>query len=103
VATGDGGVAAAVAARATGLDPGALIARAQSPEVLATARRTSAEFHALQVSQRPTVLIEDSIGDRAVFSGLVTATPMVATIEAMLADVAAYTCHAAHFGAPPQS
>ena len=92
---------AAVAAAATGLDAAALLEKAKSPEVAARARATTAEFHALQVNQRPTFLLENRIGDRAVFSGLAAATPLVAAIDAMLNDAAAYAAHAAHFGPPP--
>ena len=92
---------AAVAAAATGLDAAALLEKAKSPEVAARARATTAEFHALQVNQRPAFLLENRIGDRAVFSGLAAATPLVAAIDAMLNDAAAYAAHAAHFGPPP--
>lgn len=83
------------------LDRTALEARARSPEIEARLRASTAEFHALKVTQRPTFLLEDAIGDRALFSGLVQAPPIAATIEVMLDDVAAYTSWAAHFGAPP--
>jgi predicted DsbA family dithiol-disulfide isomerase len=91
----------AVAAQAGGLDPDRLARRAGSSEIEERLRASTAEFHALQVTQRPTFLLEDSIGDRAVFSGLVVAAPVAAALDAMLADVAAYASHAAHFGAPP--
>lgn len=91
----------AVAAAAGGLDAVALRKKAESNEIAARARATTAEFHALQVNQRPTFLLENAIGDRAVFSGLATAAPLAATIEAMLNDAAAYASHAAHFGPPP--
>ena len=93
--------AIAVAAKATGLDGGKLRERAQSPEVEARVRASTAEFHALQITQRPAFVLEDPIGDKAVFSGLATTAPLIATIDAMLADTAAYAAHAAHFGAPP--
>ncbi|HKI71962.1 MAG TPA: DsbA family protein, partial [Verrucomicrobiae bacterium] len=93
--------AAAVAANAAGLDVTALLKKAKSPEIEARARATTAEFHALQVTQRPTFLLENNIGDRAVFSGLVVAAPLAAAIDAMLNDAAAYASHAAHFGPPP--
>ena len=93
--------AAAVAASAAGLDVTALLKKAKSPEIEARARATTAEFHALQVTQRPTFLLENNIGDRAVFSGLVVAAPLAAAIDAMLNDAAAYASHAAHFGPPP--
>lgn len=94
-------IAAAVAAKAAGLDASKLLAKAKSHEIEQRARATTVEFHALKVSQRPTFEIASSIGDRAVFSGLVKAGPMIAAIDAMLEDAAAYASHAAHFGAPP--
>jgi predicted DsbA family dithiol-disulfide isomerase len=94
--------AVAVAAKATGLDVVKLCARAESAEVQERVRASTAEFHALKISQRPAFLLENSIGDRAVFSGLVSLDPLTATIDAMLADTAAYAAHAAHFGPPPK-
>ncbi len=94
--------AIAVAAQATGLDAAKLRARAESPEVSERVRTSTAEFHSLQITQRPAFLLEDTIGDRAVFSGLVALAPLAATIDAMLADTAAYATHAAHFGTPPK-
>ena len=93
--------ALAAAARAGKLDPVALAEKARSKEVEDRVRAGTAEFHALQVTQRPTFVVDDDIGDRAVFSGLVVAAPVIATIEAMLADTAAYASFAAHFGKPP--
>src|SRR5207253_508880 len=52
-------VAVAVVAEAMGLDKAKLLTRAQSPEIAARAEATTAEFHALQVTQRPTFLIEN--------------------------------------------
>jgi 2-hydroxychromene-2-carboxylate isomerase len=60
-------IAARVVADATGLDQERLLERAQSPEIDARIRKTTAEFHALQVTQRPTIVIDSPIGDRAVF------------------------------------
>lgn len=94
-------VAAAAGAEAGNLDQAKLLERARSPEVEARARASTAEFHALKVTQRPTFVIESEIGDRAVFSGIATLPPLVATIDAMLDDLAAYESHAAHFGTPP--
>ena len=94
--------AASVAAAAAGLDAAALLKKAKSPEIEARARASTAEFHALKVTQRPTFVLENAIGDRAVFSGLAVATPLAAAIEAMLHDAAAYASFAAHFGAPPK-
>jgi len=94
-------VALKPAAEAAQLDPAKLLARAQSPETAAAAQATTAEFHALQVTQRPTFLLENSIGDRAVFSGIVRAEPLAAAIDALLLDESAYASWKAHFGGPP--
>lgn len=95
-------VAVAAAAAAAGLDPRALQRLAASPEVARRVQASTAEFNALQVTQRPTFLVEDAIGDRAVFSGLVRPEPMAAAIDAMLQDTAAYASWKAHFGDPPK-
>jgi predicted DsbA family dithiol-disulfide isomerase len=94
-------VAAQIVAAATGLDEKQLIERAKSPEIEARVRQSTAEFHALQVTQRPTFVIDSPIGDRAVFSGFAKAAPLIATLDAMLDDIVGYEAYAAHFGAPP--
>jgi predicted DsbA family dithiol-disulfide isomerase len=96
-------VAAPIAAEAGALEKEKLLARAQSQDIARRAQATTAEFHALQVTQRPTFLIENCIGDRAVFSGIVRAEPLSAAIDALLMDEAAYTSWKAHFGEPPKS
>src|SRR5262249_21804897 len=83
-------VAVPVAAAAGNIDSAKLLARAQSPEVAARAQSSTTEFHNLQVSQRPTFLIENSIGDRAMFSGIVRSEPLIAAADALLSDEAAY-------------
>jgi predicted DsbA family dithiol-disulfide isomerase len=95
-------ISAAVAAKAAGVSAKKLLARAQSAEIEKRVRAATAEFHALQVTQRPAFVLTSNIGDRAIFSGLAKAAPLVAAIDAMLEDAAAYASHAAHFGnAPP--
>jgi predicted DsbA family dithiol-disulfide isomerase len=96
-------VALAVGAVLCGVEVDSLRKAALAPAIEARVRASTAEFHALKVTQRPTFAIESEIGDRAVISGLVVAEPLVATIEAMLRDVVAYRCHRAHFGNPPSS
>jgi predicted DsbA family dithiol-disulfide isomerase len=96
-------VAAQIGADAGKIDSKKLLERAKSPEIEARIRASTAEFHALQVTQRPTFVIDTEIGDRAVFSGIVKLEPLVAALESVLDDVAAYSTHAAHFGAPPAS
>jgi len=94
-------VSAAIAARAAKLNKSRLLARAQSGAVAARVRKTTAEFHALRVTQRPTFVLDSDIGDRAVFSGFWRLEPLQAALESMLADAAAYQSWKAHFGDPP--
>jgi predicted DsbA family dithiol-disulfide isomerase len=94
-------IAVAAAAKAARLNQARLLARAKLPAIAARVEKMTAEFHALQVTQRPAFLIENSIGDRAVFSGIVRTEPLSAAIDALLADEAAYASWKAHFGGPP--
>ena len=98
---GDWEVAAEIAAKAANLDQKKLLEQARSPAVEARVRADTADFHRLQVTQRPTFVIDTEIGDRAVFSGVVKVAPLAATIDSVLDDAEAYTAFAAHFGAPP--
>ena len=100
---GDWEVAATVGSGAAKIDKQKLLERAKSPEVEQRVRASTAEFHALQVTQRPAFVIDTEIGDRAVFSGIVRLDPLTATLDSFLDDAAAYAAHAAHFGAPPAS
>jgi predicted DsbA family dithiol-disulfide isomerase len=100
---GDWTVSAAIAAKVAGLDAAALLKKARSPGIEKRVRKTTAEFHALQVTQRPAFVLKSNIDDRAVFSGLVKVAPIAAAIDAMLDDAAAYAAHAAHYGSPPPS
>lgn len=95
--------AVSIAAQATGLAAARIRALAESPAIQQRVHTSTAEFHALQINQRPAFLLEDAIGDRAVLSGLVVFAPLAATIDAMLADAAAYASYAAHHGTPPQT
>jgi predicted DsbA family dithiol-disulfide isomerase len=99
--TNEWNLSAEIGAVAGGLDKQKLLERARSPEIEARARASTAEFHALQVTQRPTFVVDSEIGDRAIFSGFAKIEPIAATIDAMLDDLAAYAAHAAHFGEPP--
>ena len=98
---GDMALAAAIGAKAAKIDVRKLRKAAESAAVLARVQASTAEFFAHQISQRPAFVLTDAIGDKAVFSGLVRLEPLVATIDAMLADTAAYTAHKAHHGGPP--
>jgi predicted DsbA family dithiol-disulfide isomerase len=93
--------AVAVAAKASGIPAKKLRARAESAAVKARVAGSIAEFLSHRISQRPAFILEDAIGDKAVFSGLVRIEPLAATIDAMLADTAAYAAHTAHHGTTP--
>ena len=85
-----------MAAKATGLDAKKLRAQAESPAVRKRVAASTAEFHAHRITQRPApFIIENTIGDKAVISGLVKIEPLAAAIDAMLFDAAAYAAHAA--------
>jgi predicted DsbA family dithiol-disulfide isomerase len=98
---GDMEMAVAVAAEAGGLSPRKLKAAAQSAEVARRVGISTADFHSHRINQRPAFILEDEIGDKVIFSGLVRAQPLAAAIDAMLADSAAYAAHQAHHGPVP--
>jgi predicted DsbA family dithiol-disulfide isomerase len=98
---GDMTEAVATAAKAHKLNAKKLRAAAESSAVKERVETSTAEFHAHQITQRPAFVLTDEIADKAVFSGLVRIEPLAATIEAMLADCAAYAAHTEHFGKMP--
>jgi len=100
---GDLATAVAVAAKAGKINAKKLRAAAESAAVRARVEASTKEFFSHQITQRPAFVLEDAIGDKAVFSGLVRIEPLVAAIDAMLADTAAYAAHSAHHGPPPAS
>jgi predicted DsbA family dithiol-disulfide isomerase len=90
-----------IATQAAALDADVLLAKAQSPEIENRVRASTSAFHALQVTQRPTFVLDSNIGDRAVFSGFWRRDPLTAAVDSMLADAAAYDSYKVHFGDPP--
>ena len=94
-------IAVEIGAAAAGVEKKKLLECARSPDIEKRVRASTAEFHALQITQRPAFLIDTEIGDRAVFSGVVKLEPLTATLDSMLDDVTAYAAHKAHFGDPP--
>jgi predicted DsbA family dithiol-disulfide isomerase len=94
-------LSASIAAKATKLNKAKLLARARSKAIEQRVRASTATFHALQVTQRPTFVLDSNIGDRAVFSGFWRLDPLIAAIESMLADAAAYESWKVHVGNPP--
>lgn len=101
-AVGDMAAAIKVAAKAGKLDAPTLRKAAESAAVRLRVDASMAEFHAHRINQRPAFALTDSIGDKAVFSGLVRLEPLAATIDAMLADTAAYAAHELKYGPPPK-
>jgi predicted DsbA family dithiol-disulfide isomerase len=97
----DWNVCAEIAAAAGKIDKKKLLEAAQSSAVERRLRASTAEFHAMQITQRPTFVVDTDIGDRAIFSGLVRREPIAATIDGMLDDAIGYAAHKAHFGDPP--
>jgi predicted DsbA family dithiol-disulfide isomerase len=97
----DWNICAEIAATAAKLDKAKLLEAARSSAVESRLRESTAEFHAMQITQRPAFVIDTEIGDRAIFSGVVRLEPIAATIESMLDDAAFYATHKAHFGDPP--
>ena len=100
---GEWEIAAQIGADVAKIDKKELLERARSPVVETRVRADTADFHSMQVTQRPTFVIDTEIGDRAVFSGFARVAPLVAAVDAMLDDAEAYTAFAAHFGAPPKT
>jgi len=100
---GDWDVAIEVGAEAGGIEAGELRKHARSANTEKRIRASTAEFRALQITQRPTFVIDTEIGDRAIFSGVVKLEPLAATLDSLLDDAAAYAAHKAHFGDPPKS
>ena len=94
-------IAAEIGAKAASVDAKELLERARSTVVETRVRADTADFHLLQVTQRPTFVLDSEIGDRAVFSGFARVAPLVGALDVMLDDAQAYTAYAVHFGAPP--
>jgi len=100
--TGQWDIAAEIGAATSGIEKEKLLKRARSKEIEKRIRATTAEFHAMQVDQRPTFVIDSSAtGDRAVFAGFAKIEPLAAAIDAMLEDIAFYEQHATRYGTPP--
>ena len=94
-------IAAEIGGAAGNIDRKKLLECARSREIEQRVRASTAEFRALQITQRPAFLVDTEIGDRAVFSGVVKLKPLAATLDSMLDDATAYAAHKAHFGDPP--
>ncbi|MDX2186091.1 MAG: disulfide bond formation protein DsbA [Opitutaceae bacterium] len=101
ITVGDLQTAVDVAAKAVGIDARKLQEVAESEAVRDRVAASAADFKALQITQRPAFVLENAIGDKAVFSGLVSLPPLTATLDAMLSDSRGYASFKTHFGSPP--
>ena len=97
----DWNVAAEIGSAAGQLDQKKLLETAKSSAVEKRIRASTAEFHAMQITQRPSFVVDTEIGDRAIFSGVVKLEPIAATLDSMIEDAVFYAAHKAHFGDPP--
>jgi len=97
----DWNICAEIGAAAGKIDKQKLLDAAKSSAIEKRLRASTAEFHAMQITQRPTFVVDTEIGDRAIFSGVIKIEPIAATIDSMLEDAAFYAAHKAHFGDPP--
>ena len=61
------------------------------PETSKAISASTAEFKAFAVTQRPTFVIRSEIENTAIFSGIYRAEPILAAIDAMVADETAYS------------
>src|SRR5215831_5837393 len=77
---GEWDLANEIGAKVGKIDNQKLLERAKSVEIEQRLRKSTAEFHALQVTQRPTFVVDTEIGDRAVFSGFAKAEPLAAAL-----------------------
>ena len=100
---GDWETSARIAAAAAPheLDAAVLLDRARSPEIEARVRASTTEFHALGVTQRPTFVLENAWGDRAVLSGIASPGALLSAADALLADERAMRSYTMHHGNPP--
>jgi predicted DsbA family dithiol-disulfide isomerase len=97
----DWNVCAEIGAAAGKIDKQKLLNAAKSSAIEKRLRESTAEFRAMQITQRPTFVVDTEIGDRTIFSGVIKLEPIAATIESMLEDAAFYAAHKVHFGDPP--
>src|SRR5256884_3458844 len=85
----DWDVAAEIGAAAGNLEKKKLLETARSSPVEKRIRASTAEFHALQITQRPSFVIDTEIVDRVIFSGVVKLEPLPATLDILFDDATA--------------
>lgn len=90
-----------IAARRFSLDANQLRTAALSDTVRQRVAASTAEFHAHQLTKRPAFIITSSIGDKAVFSGVINRETLVNTLDSMLSDNQGYHTFSDQFGPMP--
>jgi predicted DsbA family dithiol-disulfide isomerase len=90
-----------IAVSATGATQPELENALDDPETSKAISASTSEFNAFAVTQRPTFVIQSEIDDTAIFSGIYRAEPILAAIDAMIADENAYRQYAATHPAIP--
>src|ERR1051325_5403301 len=79
----DWDISAQIGAQASGIDLSKLLECARSAQIEKRVRASTAEFHALQITQRPAFVIDTEIGARGVFWGIVNLEPLAAAVDSM--------------------
>ena len=79
-----------IAVSATGASQTELENALDDPETSKTISASTAEFNSFAVTQRPTFVIRSEIEDTAILSGIYRAEPILAAIDAMMANENAY-------------
>src|SRR5260370_22444948 len=96
----DWDVGGAIGAAPGQLEKKKLLETARASAMEHRIRASTAEFHAMQITQRPSFVIDTEIGDRAIFSGVVKFEPLATTLDSMSDDATSDAAHKAHVGVP---
>lgn len=83
-------IALQLAVSGSGLSWTELEAALDDPVTSRSISASTAEFHSFAVNQRPTFVVRSEIEDTTIFSGIYRAEPILAAIDAMIADENAY-------------
>ena len=83
-------VALSLAVSASGLDRLTFESGIEDPALVAEIRISTAEFNTYRINQRPAYVIRSGIEDTSIFSGIYRSEPLIAAIDAMIADENAY-------------
>lgn len=98
---GDLDTSVSIAAQKFSLDANQLRDAATSDPVRQRVVASTAEFHAHQLTQRPAFIITSSIGDKAVFSGVINRETLVNALDSMLTDDQGYQSFSDQSGPMP--